>query len=1101
MVGRDERSALVGKVVPSPTAPHVIDRPRVLASLASASQRRVTALTAGPGFGKTTALSMWAGQRDCAWYTVTAFDTDPVALARGLLASLTVRVPGLLETLAPALEGPRGPDGAANDLVDAFVPALAGELHARLTADVVLVLDDLEELAGSPAAVRIVSDLCEMAPRRLHMVIASRTDLPFPVDRLRGRGQLHILVAETLGFDEDETARVLAQVGGEDLRQHAGTVRALTGGWPAAIRLIAETLATAGDRARVLAELLSRGGVVDLVEDLLDNDVSNGPPELTALLRVGAALDRFTPALLAELGVPEAAATLAAAGRRGVHLAPAPADGWSALTPISREYALARLTDPAGLARVRSAAAAWHTSTGDAAAALRLLALAADWPAVADLLAAQGSRLLAAGHGAVVAEALAQLPAALRSPAIDLVEGETCQVRGEWDRAVACLSRLVPEYGPAPAGAAWRLGLIYHMRGEPERALVLYQRGHADPRGGAEDRALSAAWGAAAAWLTGDAATCRELATAAMALAEQAQDGRALAAAHTASAMLAALDGDRRSNDMHYLRALDHAERSADVLQIIRIRANRGSQFIEEGYYERAIGELDTAIGLADLAGFASLRALALQNRAEARRRLGHLDDAARDLQTALGAQQRLGSRMASYALAGLGAVHADQGNVSLARASFEEAVALAGSSGDVQGLVPALSGLARVIVPDDPEEAERLLERALGSGANLAHVDALLAAAWVALRRDDVDTARERVAAAAETARRRRDRAGVAEALELRAAGAEAPGERSRLLREAEALWQALACPLPLARTRLALLRVEPAASDLSAERIERTCRDLGARALAAEAAAARGVSGPRPTPDVAVRTLGGFRVWHKGVAIPLRAWQSRKARDLLKILIARRGAPVPRLALCEVLWPEADPARSSNRLSVAISTLRSVLDPDREHPPDRYVGSGEGAIWLRRDHVEVDVESFLRTAVSALTTMDMDALQAAEAAYSGDFCEEDRYADWSAGLREEARAAYVSVARTLTQRYATDGEHETAVRYLLRLLACEPYDERAHLMLVRELDATGRHGDARRMYRAYAARMAELDVEQAPYPDQRDVAPLGLADAPHIR
>jgi DNA-binding SARP family transcriptional activator len=893
------------------------------------------------------------------------------------------------------------------------------------------------------------------------------------------------VVAEALGFDETETAELLARVGGEDLRTHGPAVRRLTGGWPAAVRLVAETLAAAGDRNRVLAGLLSRGGLVGLVEALLDEEVSAAPPELVSLLRVGAVLERFRPDLLTALGVPAAEATVATEERRGVHIAPSTPEGWSILTPTSREYALARLaTDAAEVMRLRSAAATWFADQGDAATALRHQCLAGDADGIAELLARHGSALLAAGQGALVAEAVERVPADRRTAAIDLVEGEACLVRGDWDRAVVCLSRLVPAYGPAPAAAAWRLGFIHHMRGELERALVLYQRGYADPHGAPIDRALAAAWASAAAWLTGDGETCRDLAGKAFALADETGDDRALAAAHTARALLAALDGDRRSNDMHYLRALGHAERSGDVLQIIRIRTNRGSQFTEEGHYARAVSELDTAITLADLAGFASLRALALQNRAEARRRLGRLEDAARDVATALEAQQRLGSRMASYALSGLGAIQADQGNVSLARASYEEALALADPGGDVQGLVPALCGLARMVAVDDPDAAERLVRRALASGANLAHTDALLAAGWLALRRGDQDKARARADAAAAAARQRRDRAGVAEALELRAAGADDKAERRRLLREAEAVWEALSCPIPLARTRLALLRA--GADGVRAEEIERACRDVGARALAAEAAAAG--TAAAEVPELSVRTMGGFRVWRGGAAVPLSAWQSRKARDLLKILIARRGAPVPRAALCELLWPEVDPGRSGNRLSVAVSTLRAVLDPRRERSPDRYVVSGEGAIWLRRDHVDIDIENFLAAAQVALGTMDIDALRAAEAAYSGDFCEEDRYADWAGPLREEARASYVSVARALTQRHVTDGEHETAIRYLLRLLASEPYDERAHLALVRELDAAGRHGDARRMYRTYAARMAELDLEQAPYPDQRE-------------
>ena len=64
MAGQDGRS-IDGRTVPPAPAPYLIERPRVLAALASASERRVTALTAGPGFGKTTALAQWAASRPC----------------------------------------------------------------------------------------------------------------------------------------------------------------------------------------------------------------------------------------------------------------------------------------------------------------------------------------------------------------------------------------------------------------------------------------------------------------------------------------------------------------------------------------------------------------------------------------------------------------------------------------------------------------------------------------------------------------------------------------------------------------------------------------------------------------------------------------------------------------------------------------------------------------------------------------------------------------------------------------------------------------------------------------------------------------------------
>ncbi len=1089
MASFDGRSAFFGKIVPSLPAPFLIPRPRILAHFAAAGQRRVTALSAGPGFGKTTALASWAAEQNCAWYSVTATDADPSTLARGLVASLALRVPGLLEGLGPALDGGRGPDALPADLVTAFVPTLAGALQHRLASDVIVILDDLHELDGYEDSTRLVADLCQMVPSRLHVVLATRGGVPFPAERLRLHGQLHVLAAEVLGFDEDETGALLTAVGGATLGAHAAAVHQLTAGWPAATRLVAEALATATDPGAVLTGLTARGGAASLVADLLDAELAAAPADLLALLRVGAGLDGFTAPLLAELGVPNAVEVLAGARHRGIHICPAPREGWYALSPVSREHALTRLIADAGeLVTIRRRAAHWHREHADPAGALPYLGLAGDVAGLVELLTSDGPQLLAAGHAGAVREALARIPPARRTPAIDLVDGEACYLRGEWDEATACLTRLVPADGAVPAAAAWRLGLIAHMRGEPGRAMSLYRRGHADTQGSPRDRALAAAWGAAAAWLLGDLPACRELADAAEALATTAGDSSALAATHTARAMIAALDGDRRSNDMHYLRALDHAERARDALQIIRIRTNRGSLFLEEGYYAEAVAELDTAIGLAELAGFASMRALALQNRGEAVRRLGRLEDAARDFHTALAEQQRLDSRMASYALVGLGAVHADQGNASLARAAFEEAAALAEPSGDLQGLVPALCGLARVLMATQPEAASALAARAVASGANLAHAQAQLAAGWLALRLEEPKVAEEFAVAANETARHRRDRAAVAESLELRAAAIAEPDERLSLLREAEAMWEALGCPLPLARTQLALIRFGGAdAAARSIAQIEQDCRERGARALAAQAARTDGDRAAIPAPALTIRTLGGFQVLRSAVPIPHRAWQSRKARDLVKILITRSGTPVTREVLCELLWPAAEPTRASGRLSVAISTLRAVLDPEHALPADHYVASEEGMVWLRRQHMEIDVDSFLGQAGAALAG-DVGELAAAEAAYPGDFCEEDRYADWAQPLREEARAAYVSVVRALARQHRATGDHDTAARYLLRLLACEPYDEPASLALVRELDAAGRHGDARRMYRTYTARMGELALEPSPYPDQSD-------------
>ena len=67
-------------------------------------------------------------------------------------------------------------------------------------------------------------------------------------------------------------------------------------------------------------------------------------------------------------------------------------------------------------------------------------------------------------------------------------------------------------------------------------------------------------------------------------------------------------------------------------------------------------------------------------------------------------------------------------------------------------------------------------------------------------------------------------------------------------------------------------------------------------------------------------------------------------------------------------------------------------------------------------------------------------------------------------------------------------------AARYLLRVLAQDPYDERAHLHLVTALATAGRHGEARRMYRAYCDRMADIAVEPTAFPETASRRPVGI-------
>ncbi|MEJ1105662.1 MULTISPECIES: tetratricopeptide repeat protein [unclassified Kribbella] len=1054
-----------------------VGRPRLSSLLDEGVQRRLLTVVADAGFGKSTLLSSWAATRPCAWHTVRAEDASLAAMVSGLVAALRRQVPAL-EAIPAELQSPRGPDADAEQQTRALAYAalLAEALEENLSGDLILVLDDLHEIDPDAPAARLIEGLVRIAPSNLHMVVASRTHMPFGIDRLRGRGQVLEIDATALAFTVPETLAVLRKVLGEGTDDLAESLQTAVQGWPAAVRLAVEALRTApaDERGSRLRRALRSDG--PLYDYLAEEVFAAEPPAVRRLVAGVAVLPRFGSELCKAIGLTDSAETLQQLRTRGLLVSAGDADGYE-LNPLVRNFAKDRLAvDPEELAELSLEAGKWFESTGEYRDALTCYQ-AVDPAAAARMLAERGHAMVSGGLAEIVVAAVAALPAELRDASMDQLEGEARQVLGDWQGAVECFDRIIEPAGEIPVAIAWRLGLIHHLRGHTDVAIAMYQRGRIDGQH-PTDEALLQAWWAGAHWLRGEFEECRALVTAAHATAKVSGDDGALAISHTVRAMLAAVDSDPQGNYTNYVRALEHAERAGDLLQSIRIRVNRSSHHVAEGDYALGLKELDVALELADRAGFAVFRALALNNRGEALLRLGRLDEAIGELEASRALYQKLDSKRVAQPLSILGEVYRERGDRAMARACFEEAKAIAEETKDMQALVPSLAGLARVLAVEEPQRAAELAalaRQAVAYGPVLGLSGALVALGWVTLHAGNQTEAAATAQEAAALCRKRRDRAGLADALELYAAAG--GGE---VLHEVLNIRSELGDQLGLARAELMLAkRTTGAESRELALHAHQQFLAAGATRYAAAALAASDESGPAP---VRIECLGGFRVLRDGKAVQLGEWPSKKARDLLKILVARRCHPVARVQLLDLLWPEQDESVASPRLSVALSTVRSVLDPEKRYPPDRFVGADRATIWLDGDQASVDVERFLHDAREGLNTSDLRLLRAAEAAYSGDFLEEDVYADWAAGMREEARALYVRVARVLAERGRRDPD--AAAGYLLRILQRDQYDERAHLGLVSAFQASGAHGEARRAYRTYVQRMAELEVEPAPYP-----------------
>ncbi|MGH8823657.1 MAG: BTAD domain-containing putative transcriptional regulator [Jiangellaceae bacterium] len=1062
-----------------------IGRRRLDARLTAASDNRLTLVVAGAGYGKTTLLRGWSAPVPVAWHTISAADRVPGVLARNIVDALRLLVPDLSADLVVAASRLRGHDSDEIGQAEASAAALAEALEAALRRSMALVLDDVHEVESVAEVSHFVAALSRQVPTSLNLILVSRNQLPFRTARLVAHGEAVELGAADLAFSVGETEELVAGLVGVADVGLARAVHELSGGWPVATRLAVEAVAgvPAAERTAILDTVREPRGL--LLDYMVDEVVGQESPEVLHFLERAEPLRWIDTGLARAVGVRDADRVLAAVTRRGVYVEPGPTvSGRIELTPLSRAFVRAhRRLGVEERHAVLLAGARWLEQAGDHAEALGYWVELADAEACLGVLGAHGEQLLADGYAQRVVDAAALVPDDRRDPTFQVLVGDAWLLLGDWDEALRCYGRAARDVGPVPARIAWRTGLLHYLRGNLDDAAKAYEGGDTEDDDLAA-RALLLGWSASVRWLRGDLEGCRAQATRAFEAARASGDHRALANSHTVLAMVAALDGDRGANDVHYLHALDHATAARDVFQLVRIHTNRGSRQLEEGDAEGALVEVDFALRLADLAGFATFRGLALSNRGQALLALGRLDEARAELESARVVFERLESSMAAYPYGSLGDIHRVRGDRVAARAAYGRAIALAEQTGDTQGLVPALAGLARLLATEEPQAAAELSARALACGPSLGRVSALLSAAGVALAAGDHAVTLDHAGKALREALAVRDRPGVAEAHELLGMA----GRDREAVRTAVGLWRELGDPVGAARAGLVLAELErgPVSAGL-ATRAAEDAQALGAREVAARAQA---LLHAVDRPEVTVVCLGGLRVDRASGPVPAAAWQSRKARDLLKLLVCRRGRPIHREQLADTLWPDENPARTANRLSVALSTVRTILDPEHRNAPDHYLRSEGDAVALA--NVTIDVEDFLDTAEAGLALVRSgrakDArrdLDAAELAYAGDLFEDDLYADWTVDLREKARMTYLRVARALADLVGDD--HEARARYLLRILERDPFDERAHLDLVVLLARDGRHGEARRRYRLYCRRMDEIDVEAAPYPADR--------------
>jgi LuxR family maltose regulon positive regulatory protein len=353
---------LITKLYAPPVRVDRIPRPRLTARLHEGLHHKMLLLSAPAGSGKTTALSEWVEaehdhQAAIAWISLDHGDNDLLRFLTYFIAALQTVQAGVGGVALALLES------AQPLALESVLTTLINELTG-VPNDLAVVLDDAHVLTA-PDVQRALAFLLDHLPPHIHLIVASRTEPPLGLARLRARNQVLELHASDLRFTSEETAAFFKQIMGVNLAlEDIEMLGASTEGWAAGLQLAAISLRGDPDISRRIRTFA--GDDRYILDFLVSEVLQQQPPDLQAFLLDTSVLDRFNAPLCAALtGRADAQSVLEHLEQSNLFIVPLDqVRGWYRYHHLFADLLRDQLrrTQPDRMARLQQLAQVWYAA-------------------------------------------------------------------------------------------------------------------------------------------------------------------------------------------------------------------------------------------------------------------------------------------------------------------------------------------------------------------------------------------------------------------------------------------------------------------------------------------------------------------------------------------------------------------------------------------------------------------------------------------------------------------------------------------------------------------------------------------------------------------
>jgi ATP/maltotriose-dependent transcriptional regulator MalT len=269
---------------------NLVPRPRLREKILQGLRGPLTLVIAPAGFGKTTlvAACIVGCRMPVAWLSLDTADNDVARFLKYLIAALQELDSTIGGESARLLAAPQ------QSSPEAILTCLINNLDVA-QKEIILILDDYHFISSQTVHEQMAF-LLEHCPNTLHLVVATRSDPPLLLPRLRARNKTVELRSADLRFTEAEAAQFLNDVMGLHLDSRSiAVLEERTEGWIAGLQMAALSMR---DREDVPGFIKGFSGTNRYILDyLLEEVLASQSLEIQRFLLCTSILERLTASL------------------------------------------------------------------------------------------------------------------------------------------------------------------------------------------------------------------------------------------------------------------------------------------------------------------------------------------------------------------------------------------------------------------------------------------------------------------------------------------------------------------------------------------------------------------------------------------------------------------------------------------------------------------------------------------------------------------------------------------------------------------------------------------------------------------------------------